>query len=86
MRFNCGPTAAEKRVARLHARFERFKAELEWHRWFAWYPVRLSDTQECVWLETIEIRGVSHIYQPDPADMWREWYRLIPEYETRGIK
>ena len=28
---------------------------LEWHRWFAWYPVRVSDDY-VVWLEFIERR------------------------------
>lgn len=24
-----------------------------WHRWFAWYPVRLMDTGEYAWFETV---------------------------------
>ncbi len=45
MRFNCGPTLAE--------RYERKK---RWQPWFAWFPVRLVDTNECAWLETVERR------------------------------
>lgn len=26
----------------------------QWHRWFAWYPVRLEDGHTTVWLETVE--------------------------------
>lgn len=26
----------------------------EWHEWFAWYPVRLSQINEIAWLEKIE--------------------------------
>ncbi len=26
---------------------------LKWHKWFAWYPVRLNN-KTIVWLETIE--------------------------------
>lgn len=55
MKFNCGPTRAEKR-----------KAKKEWHRWFAWYPVRLRhwdehnmfrESRDCRWLEVIERKG-----------------------------
>ncbi|MCK5614783.1 hypothetical protein KAR91_73660 [Candidatus Pacearchaeota archaeon] len=45
MRFNCGPTWAEK------------KAQLEdWHSWFAWRPVRVG-SHDCRWLETIQRKG-----------------------------
>jgi hypothetical protein len=27
----------------------------EWHRWFAWYPVRIGNQR--VWLETVERKG-----------------------------
>src|SRR4051812_9520112 len=43
MRFNCGPTMQE-----------RFQRKLKWHPWFAWFPVRLMDTNQCVWLEVVE--------------------------------
>jgi len=29
----------------------------EWHKWFAWYPVRISDTTK-VWFEVIDRRLV----------------------------
>ena len=49
MKFNCGPTAAE--------RYDAAQAELallsEWHPWFAWAPVRVS-SGDCRWLEWIE--------------------------------
>jgi hypothetical protein len=48
MRFNCGPTAHEKRIARR-----------QWHRWFAWFPVRVG-SRDCRWLETIERRYVGY--------------------------
>lgn len=28
----------------------------QWHRWFAWYPVRLADN-DCRWLEYVERKG-----------------------------
>lgn len=27
-----------------------------WHDWFAWYPVKISEG-DCRWLETIEVRA-----------------------------
>lgn len=44
MKFNCGPTYAEERVA---AR--------KWHRVFAWSPVRIA-SGDCRWLEWVERR------------------------------
>lgn len=39
------------------ARYERKYTRLsDWHRWFAWYPVRI-DYGDCRWLETVERRG-----------------------------
>lgn len=35
------------------ARIDRIE---NWHRWFAWYPVRVS-TWERAWLETVERKG-----------------------------
>src|SRR5581483_10347916 len=34
----------------------RFKNLSEWHRWFAWFPVRLDDVGVTVWLEYVERR------------------------------
>lgn len=45
MKFDCGETWQEKK-ARLS----------QWHRHFAWRPVKLSD-HDCRWLEFVERRG-----------------------------
>jgi hypothetical protein len=34
--------------------FSHEPAAYSWHRWFAWYPVRLHNTATYVWLETVE--------------------------------
>jgi hypothetical protein len=34
----------------------RFQKQLEWHSWFAWYPVTIDLTGERVWLEVVERR------------------------------
>jgi hypothetical protein len=47
MKWDCGPTAQE-----------RWAATYEWHRWFAWHPVRVGP-RDCRWLEVLERRRVS---------------------------
>lgn len=35
-----------------------FEARMsEWHNWFAWYPVRISDT-ELVWLQIVKRKAI----------------------------
>lgn len=55
MKLNCGLTAAERHAARG-----------EWHRWFAWRPVRVA-SRDCRWLEGVErrrrwVRGLFEFY------------------------
>lgn len=40
MKFNC----------------DKWKCKLEWHRWFAWYPVKIAEN-DCRWLEYVERKG-----------------------------
>lgn len=42
MKFDCGETYDE-RIGRL----------TNWHRWFAWHPIKVSD-HDCRWLEYVE--------------------------------
>lgn len=49
MKFNCGPTQDERR------RQERDRFCV-WHKWFAWFPVRVG-TNDCRWLEMVERRA-----------------------------
>ena len=57
MKFNCGPTKAEKRDSKLKASYDknakRVMSLTEWHRVFAWWPVRTIDNV-CCWLEYVE--------------------------------
>lgn len=50
MRFDCGLTGREL-----------FEARKLWHKWFAWYPVRIG-SRDCRWLETVERRKDSPHY------------------------
>ena len=61
MKFNCGPTYVEK-----------MKAQEQWHRWYAWRPVRV-DSRDCRWLEYVE-RKITN-------KMWGELreYRALKE-------
>jgi hypothetical protein len=45
MKFDCGETWLEKRT-RLS----------DWHRWIAWFPVRVGP-HDCRWLEHVERKG-----------------------------
>jgi len=47
MKWDCGETFEEKR--------ERLRA---WHRWFAWYPIKVAD-HDCRWLEFVERKRFS---------------------------
>lgn len=50
MKLSCGPDQDTRRQRR------RQKARdywLNWHRWFAWYPVRIKEG-DCRWMEFVE--------------------------------
>lgn len=53
MRFDCGETYSE--------RWERLG---KWHRWFAWFPVKV-DKHDCRWLEYVERRKECRVYTYD---------------------
>lgn len=77
MKFNCGPTEQQRRQA---AR-DRWCV---WHRWFAWFPVRVG-ANDCRWLETVERRaggavmGIIREYAPCACT-----YRAIKLTTTEG--
>ncbi len=58
MKFNCGHTK-EVRVNALH----------NWHRWFAWWPVRVG-IKECRWLEFVERKGKQKMHGYDMLWSW----------------
>lgn len=85
MKFNCGLSPKEKDAAR----WERVQAKVdrlsEWHRTFAWFPVRVG-SGDCRWLEFVERRYVGldtmrspFIGRPTVYDNWSSvFYRAIP--------
>ena len=64
MKFDCGETASE-----YFARLEK------WHRWFAWYPVRIG-YRDCRWLEYVE-RKITYGFDGWDSFSERE-YRAAP--------
>ncbi len=73
MKFNCGP-AYEVRWERRH------KHLTNWHRKFAWFPVRVTEG-DCRWLEYVERRGV--YYASPYAASW-EWEYRAWDCEATG--
>ena len=64
MRFDCGETHEEKK-ARLR----------EWHRWFAWYPIEITE-HDCRWLEWVMRKG-----EYSWSDCWWVWFYKTPTKE-----
>ena len=65
------------RIAAATGRHEMPQNYSEWHRWFSWYPVRLSGRQKRVWLRLIERKlGTSG------GRKWR--YRLSRQDQEEG--
>jgi hypothetical protein len=50
--------------------------EFEWHRWYAWRPIRLEDGR-FVWLEAVERKLTAAKAPVLIADFWK--YRTIEE-------
>jgi len=79
MRWNCGPTLAERKIARAGRRARRHADRFEWHVWYAWYKIRLwvvegknyhgqllyKQGQECVIFEKVERRWRRDNYSDD---------------------
>ena len=64
MKFNCGETFTEKK-----------QLLKQWHRWFAWRPVKLDD-HDCRWFEWVARRG---FYVTSWDDDWWDWeFRELP--------
>lgn len=64
MKFDCGETSAEWSNRRQR-----------WHRWFAWYRVRIA-SHDCRWLEYVERKGTAS-YGGD----W-DWIYRVPELKS----
>lgn len=65
MKINCGPTP-----------LERESALQQWHRWFAWKPVRVGP-RDCRWLETVERRR--ELLSGGFYSLFRFEYRAVPK-------
>jgi hypothetical protein len=51
----------------------------QWHRWYAWHPVRYDGTTTWVWLEYVERKSVrEHDYDGDY--IWWEYRPVTPSH------
>lgn len=57
MRFNCGPSLAQRR-------WNKAVKMKDWHKHFCWWPVRIANG-DCRWLETIERRFGDWYHDPE---------------------
>ncbi len=78
------------RVRKLGA---KYRAKLQWHTWFAWFPVRVPtkgrmSQQHRVWLQTIKRRGyISRYYTDFGPRSYMNWeYSLIGSEYPRKSK
>jgi len=39
----------------------KYKSFSQWNKWFAWFPVRINNTDTIVWLEVVMRKGVMNI-------------------------
>lgn len=62
MKLDCGPTPRQ-----------RHQRKQLWHRWFAWFPVRIGPG-DCRWLETIHRKGTYHASYG--GDFWTYEYAV----------
>lgn len=81
MKLNCGPTAHERRRAKIEKRNHYVEHIHNWHKWFAWFPVRVGKS-DCRWLE--------YVWRKD-NNWWRNhcfnnWERLGPKSPTWEYK
>lgn len=63
MKFDCGETWEEKR-----------KRLEQWHRWFAWHPVKVED-HDCRWFEVVERQRI--YYRGMRGSWWITYYRAV---------
>lgn len=75
MRFNCGPTLAD----RIEASNRR---DQEWHWHFTLIPRRVGNNQ-CVWLERIQRKGTLHEVRGLRIHTWWSWEYRLPS--TEGV-
>ena len=77
MKFKCGLTWEEE-IAKSEAHEKSLSDVVVWHRWYAWFPVKVAEG-DCRWLEVVERRRV--VYRLDPTYLadygWK--YRNVNE-------
>lgn len=63
MKFSCGYSPNLKRKTKMvfhNIRAQKwFKKYTNWHKFYAWYPVRIEE-KHCRWLEYVERKATLH--------------------------
>ena len=57
----------------------RYNKTIKWHKWFAWYPVRISD-ESLIWLQYVQRKRITESTYLDVKfgnDRVKFEYRLI---------
>lgn len=92
MKFNCGLPSDVKRQQEFEQKKEKLLEEVEfyksWHKWFAWYPVRVGE-RSCILFEYVEriyphayVKDDSWYYYKHPRDLKIRF--INPKYATLG--
>lgn len=76
MKFDCGPTPAEKRAILQQTLQEEWARRKGWHLYFALLPRRVG-SHDCRWLEWIERKGTFHPGYWDVSSCWTYEYRPL---------
>lgn len=79
MKFNCGPTSQEKYYEKVRQKKAWIKDHIEDTKWFAWKPVRLANTKQCVWWEYVNRRLNTHSLGYAEDNYW-DYYKPWSNY------
>jgi hypothetical protein len=74
MKFDCGPTPAQRKQARrdyLH----------NWHPYFAWRPICLGPN-DCRWLETVLRKGERYFRSDWDSECYIWEYKAMEEQDS----
>lgn len=72
MKFNCGPSFAERYQAAYERKLDKRNRLQNWHSYFTWWPTRIGKG-DCRWLEYIERKGTYHENHYYGSSTWWTW-------------
>lgn len=87
MKINCRTQEESPQARYIRRKKEKAERLSNWHRFFAWYPVRINPHQ-CAWLEFVERkykRACALQWTNSHGDRTNQWYVSKDEPEYREI-